>query len=64
MVGIAGTEDLSLVLQTPEGPGMNDAIPVPLKVGPVRVGSFRIAPPAARFGKEAKPPNGSWAQII
>ena len=46
VVGVAAGEDLGLVLQPAESPGMDDAVTVALKRIAVRVRRLRIAPSA------------------
>ncbi len=45
VVGVAAREDLRLVLQPPEGAGVNDAVAVALKRIAVRMRRLRIAAP-------------------
>ena len=42
MVGEAGGEDLGLVLQPPEGAGVNDAVAVALEFVAIGMGQFGI----------------------
>ncbi len=54
---IGGDEDLRLAGQTPEGVGMQDAIPVTFEAGAKRVGRFRAGSPAG-----SRRPGGSGGQ--
>ena len=47
VVGEAGGKDLGLVLQSPERPGVDHAIAVPLELGPVGMRQLRIPPTPA-----------------
>src|SRR6185436_13540655 len=46
MIGKPRREDLRLRFQSPERPGMNDAVAIPRVFTSIRMGCFRIAPPA------------------
>ena len=47
VIGNGGREHLGLIFEAAEGPGMHDAVTIPLKVVPVRMRDFRITPAAA-----------------
>lgn len=60
MIMKARAEDLSFVFQSPEGPGVNDAVAITLKIVPVRVRQFRI--PASQTLLYRKSEMSEWAQ--
>jgi len=47
-VAFGDDEDLRLMLQPPEGGGVQDAVPVALEFGPVGIGALMVAPRRGR----------------
>jgi hypothetical protein len=50
-----GCEDLCLILQSPECPGVNDTIAVALEFVSIRVRQLGITPPLRAFNRKSKP---------
>jgi hypothetical protein len=51
----ARSEDLCLILQPPECPGVNDTIAVALEFVSIRVRQLGITPPLRAFNRKSKP---------
>jgi len=54
MVGDGGREDLGLIFEATKGAGVDDTVPVALKVVAVGVGEFRVATAPASGHREAE----------